>query len=87
MCRAKVRDDDDESCSEQLRQFERAKARLAFCENQAKHLKVCQLEWEQFSLQALPRVAETSDLIETQIPRARLELGKILAILAQYREG
>jgi hypothetical protein len=87
ICRTKVRDDDYEGCSEQLRQVEKAKARLALCELRVKQWKACQLEWEQFALQALPRVAETTDLIETQIPQARSELARILTILEQYREG
>jgi len=87
MCRAKVREDDYEGCSEQQKQLEKAKARLALCETRVKQLKACQLEWEQFALQALPRVAEATDLTETQIPRARAELARILAILEQYREG
>ncbi len=87
MCRAKVREDDYEGCSEQQKQFEKAKARLALCETRVKQLKACQLEWEQFALQALPRVAEATDLVETQIPRARTELARILEILEQYRMG
>jgi hypothetical protein len=87
MCRAKTREDDYEGCSEQQRQLEKAKARLTLCELRVKQLKACQLEWEQFALQALPRVAESTDLVETRIPQARTELAKILEILEQYREG
>ncbi len=87
MCRAKVREDDYEGCSEQQKQLEKAKARLALCETRVKQLKAFQLEWEQFALQALPRVAEATDLAETQVPRARAELARILVILEQYRES
>ena len=86
LCRAKVREDDYEGCSEQQKQLEKAKARLSLCETRIQQLKKCQLEWEQFSLQALPRVAEATDLVETQIPRARTELSKILTILEQYQQ-
>ena len=87
MCRAKVREDDYEGCSEQQKQLEKAKARLSFCEKRIQQLKSCQLEWEQFSLQAMPRVAEATDIVESHLPRARSELAKILAILEQYQEG
>lgn len=86
MCRAKVREDDYEGCSEQQKQLEKAKARLSLCEKRIQQLKICQLEWEQFSLQALPRVAEATDVVESQLPRARAELSKILTILEQYQQ-
>ncbi|MDZ4852190.1 MAG: hypothetical protein SGI77_23115 [Pirellulaceae bacterium] len=87
MCRAKTREDDRESCTDQVKQLEKAMARLALCELRHKQLKACQLEWEQFKTQALPRVAEATDLIETQLPRARGELAKILTILEQYLQS
>ncbi len=87
ICRAKVRADDYEGCSEQQKQFDKAKARLAICETKLKQLKACQLEWEQFAVQSQPRIAEAIDLVETRIPRARTELAKILTILEEYQQG
>ena len=87
LCRAKVRAEDHEACSEQQKEFDKAKARLVFCETRVRQLKTCRLEWEQFALQALPRVAEATDIVETQLPRARAELAQILILLEQYRQG
>lgn len=87
MCRAKVRPDDYEACSEQQKQFDKAKARLRLCEEKLKHLKACQMEWEQFANQALPRLAEAVDLTETGIPRAKAGLSQILDLIEKYRRS
>jgi hypothetical protein len=87
MCRAKVRAEDHEACSEQQKQFDRAKARQRLCEEKMKRLQVCQREWDHFANQSLPRVAEANDLVETGIPLARTELRNILDLLDKYRTG
>jgi histidyl-tRNA synthetase len=85
VCQNKSRAEDYEACSEQLKQFEKAKARLRLCEERLKRLKASQLEWEQFSNQAKPRIAEAADLADSSIPRAKFELSQILALLEKYR--
>ncbi len=87
LCQNKSRVDDYEACSEQRIQLEKAKIRLRFCEDKLKRLKVCQMEWEQFANQALPRVSEAADLADTSIPRAKAELVRILDLLEKYRSG
>jgi hypothetical protein len=87
LCQNKSRADDYEACSDQKIQVEKAKLRLGICEDKIKRLKVCQMEWDQFANQALPRVMETADLTDTSIPRAKAELAQILDLLEKYRSG
>ncbi len=87
MCRAKVRPDDYEACSEQQKQFDKTKARLRLCEEKLKGLKACQMEWDKFANQALPRLAEAVDLTETGIPRAKANLTQILDLIEKYRSN
>jgi hypothetical protein len=87
MCRAKVRPDDHESCSEQQKAFEKARARLRLCEEKMKRLKACQLAWDQFASQNLPTLAETVDLADSRLPQAKARLASILDLLEKYRTG
>ncbi len=65
MCRAKVREEDHEACTEQQRQFEKAKRRVAVCEQKIKELKSVQLAWDQFVQVSRPRLAKQSIWLKT----------------------
>ncbi len=85
VCQNKSRAEDYEACSEQLKQFEKAKARLRLCEEKLSRLRACQMQWEQFANQAKPRIAQAAELADTSIPRGKAELSQILDLLEKYR--
>jgi hypothetical protein len=87
MCRAKVRPDDYEACSEQQRQYEKARQRLQACEDKLKKLKACQLAWEQWAAQGLPQLADGVDLADARLPRAQARLVELLDLLEKYRQA
>jgi hypothetical protein len=87
MCRAKVRPDDYEACSEQQKQYEKARRRLQACEEKLKQLKAYQLAWEQLAAQGLPRLADGVDLADARLPRAQARLVELLDLLEKYRQS
>ena len=86
LCRAKVRPDDHEACTEQVRQLQRAKRRLDLCQEKNRQLQACVQVWDQFIQQSRGAFGQAIDLGESRLPLAESHLRELIALLDQYTE-
>lgn len=84
LCRAKVREEDHEACTDQQRQVDIWKRRLELCQLRSKQLRLVQQEWEQFVQESRNAISGGVDLTDTEIGQARAELQKTIDILDRY---
>jgi hypothetical protein len=85
-CESKVRDDEQRSCSEHRKRWERAAERLAFCERKLRLLKQCRNDWKQELDRVRPRIAALNELAETGLPLCQNKLQNHLEIMQKYTE-
>lgn len=84
LCRAKVREEDHEACTDQQRQVDIWKRRLELCQLRNKQLHQVQQEWEQFVQESRNAISGGVDLTDTEIGQARADLQKTIDILERY---
>lgn len=86
-CESKVREDEQRSCSEHRKRWERASERLAFCERKLRLLKQVRNDWKQELERVRPRIAALSELAETGLPLCQAKLQNHLEIMQRYTES
>ncbi len=84
LCRAKVREEDHEACTDQQRQVDIWKRRLELCQLRHKQLHQIQQEWEQFIQESRNAISGGVDLTDTEIGQAKADLQKTIDILDRY---
>jgi len=84
LCKAKVREEDHEACTDQQRQVDIWKRRLELCQIRNKQLKAVQQEWEQFVQESRNATSGGVDLADTEVGQAKLDLQKTIDVLERY---
>lgn len=84
LCRAKVREEDHEACTDQQRQADIWKRRLELCQIRNKQLKIAQQEWDQFVQESRNATSGGVDLADTEVGQAKHDLQKTIDVLERY---
>ena len=83
-CEVAIRPDDKRGCYVEKKQFERAKQRLRFCEEQCrvvqKWIRILHQELEDFE----GKVAQLSEFVDGDVPRAITALENMLQAIEKY---
>jgi hypothetical protein len=86
-CQLKYGSEEAPSCYEQKKDYERAKRRLRYCEDQVRKVK----QWAQIIRQELTQFdgqkAQMTVCIDTDLPRAIAAIGNMLNALERYAQA